>query len=53
MDNHSGSPNKGTYLKIPRKLILQDDGNLVYYDFRDNPIWSSKTQQYYGEIGGW
>ena len=29
----------------PRRIIMQDDGNLVIYDVYNNALWSSATYQ--------
>lgn len=42
-------------IKVPAicegaKLIMQDDGNLVVYDNKDNAVWASNTYNQIGEV---
>lgn len=30
------------------RCVMQQDGNLVLYDYRNRPIWASNTEGYYG-----
>lgn len=38
----TGTNDKGV---APRRMTMQNDGNLVLYDANNDPIWSSDTYQ--------